>query len=497
MPAEHRATTVLEVPAAEYWSLRRDRGFDEYCAASDNAHYALHSETEEVDENGDVLVIIESTVTYARESLPAPIQGLLRKDEPFRLWSRLKFWDAKFDRAHPGTFETLPSILADKLVISGDCWCEPRDDARSCFLHTRHSVSCKVFGVGGLIESTILSQVKGSYGSLSAATQEYMATDTYAAFRRGRSSAEDQPHGAPPGPSTLPATGEAALPTTGGGTRGRGTDRARQAEPGSLAEADCARAGASGGVAATEDAGTAAEPVELLDPDAHCMAGGSRWLYNDAAGGYLRASLDLGSLKALPGMNTEVRRSTVLSTLDLVCTQLRQTLSESADGISAMDLASALQAEPPAEQASALATTVVRPTAHAGWLTKRGEVNTAPRRRWFRLEDASLSWYAKPPSSETASNVWSHGRVSLAGAVITKDGEAEEHQEGAAKAGATAAGGGRDSPRMATPRGSGSGGRGAYHNGGSGGGGFPLSVRLARSVKRTSLSARLSHLSVA
>ena len=121
-------------------------------------------------------------MSYDRSSMPGLSNRCSKKDEPFRAWSRFIFYSEKFDEQHLASFETRPSVLGDKLVISGDCWCEPKGEA-SCVLHTRHVVTCKVFGVGGMIEQTVLGQIKGSYKQLSACTREYMGTDTYKAFR--------------------------------------------------------------------------------------------------------------------------------------------------------------------------------------------------------------------------------------------------------------------------------------------------------------------------
>lgn len=153
-----RSTTPMSIPAEAYWGLRLDRGFDLFCAEEDRCDFTLHSETEDEDEDGNTVVIIESTVTYDRSAVPGPILSLLPKDEPFRLWSRFRFWSDLFDKEHLATFETRPSILSGKLIISGDVWCEPMGDS-ACQLHAHQCVSCKVFGVGGVIEAAIASQV--------------------------------------------------------------------------------------------------------------------------------------------------------------------------------------------------------------------------------------------------------------------------------------------------------------------------------------------------
>lgn len=184
MPSTLSMTTELTgVSAAEFWSLRRDRGYDRFCAARrEGATFTLHSETEEVDENGDAFWIVESAMAYERSSLPTAMQGFVKKDEPFRMWIKCTFWAEIFNESHVATFEMRPSVLGDKLVVSGDCWCEQAAD-RSCRLHTRHSVHCRLFPIGSLVERVLLSQMETSYQGLAALTTEYMSTDEYAAFQ--------------------------------------------------------------------------------------------------------------------------------------------------------------------------------------------------------------------------------------------------------------------------------------------------------------------------
>ena len=247
MVAEDYNTTRVNVPAAAYWALRRDRGFDWYCANADNSTFSLHSESTDVDENGDTFVIIESSSSYDRDSTPGPIRALLKKDEGFKIWSRFRFYAYLFDEEHKAKFESRPSFLADKLMISGDVWCEKLDDDTACCLHTRHAVSCKVFGIGGLVETTILSQVKGSYKSLSAMTEGYMATQAYAAFL-------------------------ARSKHDGGGASASDVSPGARASPGAPAAAD-ESFGSNG-----SNEGLTVTAVEILEPDSDAPAGGEEGL---------------------------------------------------------------------------------------------------------------------------------------------------------------------------------------------------------------------------
>ena len=590
MPIEERNTTRLDVDAAAYWSLRRDHGFDWYCANADNCTFTLHSETEEEDENGDKFIIVESTNSYERSSVPGPIQGLLKKGEGMQIWSRFRFYAHLFDECHLATFETRPSFLADKLVISGDVWCEPIE-SNACNLHTRHSVSCTVFGIGGLIEKTILSQVKGTYKSLSQVTQAYMSTQSYAEFlqRTGAASTLDGPcsptHAATDHALLSPVGTPAAVSLAprhsaeggkGGDGEGAGMDSGEGTEPSPSSPAEPAAA-------------PVAEPGWMWDPG----SGGfirlpePGWRYDAFLGGYVRLPEPLGEGDAPPDAMepieidddgsagasstaamtvSHVRASAVLTTLDLMCTQLRETLSDGADdGM----IASALLQRPtdmPTDgewetrsgSNSASSTPLSTPRSSftlgrhpstaapstqggaskmQGWLRKRGQFNTAPRRRWFTLDNGQLVWYAKPPPSgpghntpagqELAIKMWSHGRVSLVGACA-----ASVHDSNGAPTAVDTSNGGARLPSVGggATNGAGPSNRAESHGCGarsarsssflaltrvgsrsssssangttpaqgaqsldSGESGYEFTIELARSVRRPSISAALAH----
>lgn len=183
-----------------------------------------------------------------------------------------------------------------------------------------------------------------------------------------------------------------------------------------------------------------------------------------------------------------VRSSAVLSTLEEVCHQLRASTSAG----HALDVDEAVTAALHDAQQESVAGGVgmdtleteagqpfsMGPAVKAGWLSKRGAINSTPRQRWFILEAGTLSWYAKPPpsgKSSAAANVWAHGCVSLLGATCEALPVTLPVGEGFDTSQATsdlrpANGSGKDEQP----------------------GGFELRVRLASAVKRPSMGAALA-----
>lgn len=367
MPTEVKQQTLLAVGASTYWQLRLDRGFDLYCAELDGAEYTLHSQTEDVDEAGNVVVIVESTLTYPKEALPAPIQSLLG-NEPFRCWSRFRFWRDKFDSGHLASFETRPSVLSGKLVISGDCWCEELD-ATSCRFYTRHEASCRVFGVGGLIENTLLSQVKATYKGLSDCTRAYMGTEAYNEFLH----AAGRP-GSPPAaaaPLHRPLARSSAAPAT---PRAPPTPMPALSRPLSWRSAS-----------PSWEVGGGGEALRQLDEDDDTF-----WAGRDTRGSLvvsafarvvdkLRSSLAGDSL-------APVSDGDVFSALAASARGQRPEGSPGASGSGA----SVGGRSPPSQ--GLISPFPGWPDPRSGWLHKRGVVNTARQKRWFTLEAGWLTW---------------------------------------------------------------------------------------------------------
>ena len=67
-----------------------------------------------------------------------------------------------------------PSTLGDKLSIRGEVWVEPAGEGK-IVRRFKADVTCKVFGIGGMIEKIIVSELEKSWNTAATFTNEYIA----------------------------------------------------------------------------------------------------------------------------------------------------------------------------------------------------------------------------------------------------------------------------------------------------------------------------------
>jgi hypothetical protein len=67
-----------------------------------------------------------------------------------------------------------PNALADKLSVKGELWTEPAgpNKIRRMF---KADVTCKIFGIGGMIEKRLVADMEKSYAIAAQFTNEYIA----------------------------------------------------------------------------------------------------------------------------------------------------------------------------------------------------------------------------------------------------------------------------------------------------------------------------------
>lgn len=70
-----------------------------------------------------------------------------------------------------------PSTLADKLSIKGELWTEPAGPGKIKRIF-KADVTCKIFGVGGMIEKRIISEMEKSYDTAARFTNQYVAENS-------------------------------------------------------------------------------------------------------------------------------------------------------------------------------------------------------------------------------------------------------------------------------------------------------------------------------
>lgn len=71
------------------------------------------------------------------------------------------------------SFKVLPSVLADKMKVSGEIWVEKISDNK-IRRKARIEVQVKIFAVGGMVEDRTLVDVKKSYDQGAAFTNQFL-----------------------------------------------------------------------------------------------------------------------------------------------------------------------------------------------------------------------------------------------------------------------------------------------------------------------------------
>lgn len=100
--------------------------------------------------------IFRRTVATPKMDVPGPLQKLLGSNFKYTEETR---YDKKTGRA---TFKGIPSTLADKMITEGVIRLEPIG-ANRCRRVIDVTVEAKIFGVGGLMESTAEKNIRQSY----------------------------------------------------------------------------------------------------------------------------------------------------------------------------------------------------------------------------------------------------------------------------------------------------------------------------------------------
>jgi hypothetical protein len=119
-----------------------------------------------LDDNGDRIERVVDVVPRMGD-LPGPLKKLVEGGAGYR---ERDVFDKKAKRM---TLKVEPSVLQGKLTISGVMHTEPVGDAQ-CRRIYETSIVAKVFGVGGMIESRILEDVKKSYDKAAAFTNRWV-----------------------------------------------------------------------------------------------------------------------------------------------------------------------------------------------------------------------------------------------------------------------------------------------------------------------------------
>ena len=69
--------TRVDMSAQQYWALRLDVHFDEFCAERDSSRFTLTSQTEGSDAEGNAMVETKGVLTSSENLLPTSLQSML------------------------------------------------------------------------------------------------------------------------------------------------------------------------------------------------------------------------------------------------------------------------------------------------------------------------------------------------------------------------------------------------------------------------------------
>jgi hypothetical protein len=100
--------------------------------------------------------------------LPAPIKKVVGENVGYRE-------EGVFDKqARRYRINIVPNKLGDKLTVKGELWVEPVGEGK-CKRIFDAVVSAKIFGIGGMIEKRLITDMQESYAAGARFTNKYIA----------------------------------------------------------------------------------------------------------------------------------------------------------------------------------------------------------------------------------------------------------------------------------------------------------------------------------
>jgi hypothetical protein len=77
-------------------------------------------------------------------------------------------------KTHRYNVQVVPNRMADKISVNVEMWTEPMGD-NQCKRFARATATAKIFGVGGMLEKKLLSDLERSYEKSASFTNTYVA----------------------------------------------------------------------------------------------------------------------------------------------------------------------------------------------------------------------------------------------------------------------------------------------------------------------------------
>ena len=181
---ELNVKTRCELPAARFWALRSDVGFDEYFTSCEGQGYTLIK-----NDLQDGKISREYKLSVQENPIPPALRGILPKLDEFFFRVVCSFHTELYDRAHPYTYQTFFPVMTDRICVTGKQYCEPLGP-NACNL-----VSCVQIEVkfpppmSWTAERSMEVQIKDAYAQLATRAKVYADRQVLAATKASGASA--------------------------------------------------------------------------------------------------------------------------------------------------------------------------------------------------------------------------------------------------------------------------------------------------------------------
>src|SRR5262245_13305239 len=128
--------------------------------------FPVWRELKREDRGGELYRVVE-VVPHVGE-LPGPLKAVVGEGIGYEEHGTLD------KKTHRYKVEVKPNKMADKVFVKLEMFTEPMGD-KQCKRIVNVSVTAKVFGIGGMIEKRMISDLEKSYGKSARFTNTYVA----------------------------------------------------------------------------------------------------------------------------------------------------------------------------------------------------------------------------------------------------------------------------------------------------------------------------------
>ena len=148
-----------------FWKLNFDREMNEQMYKK-GLGFPEYSVAEQREDDREIFRRTQATPTI---NAPAVVQKAMGSG--FRYTEETRFNKA----TKVLTFKGIPSVMADKLTTDGTMRVDPIGDGKRCRRTIEVVIDAKIFGVGGIFESTAEDNMRQSYDKSAAFMNKWIA----------------------------------------------------------------------------------------------------------------------------------------------------------------------------------------------------------------------------------------------------------------------------------------------------------------------------------